>query len=323
MKTYFNEKSKLFAVSNEKTVWSINPQKTKVLKQFPVEHFDVENWSEVENLTTFDKMKKTFDIFQSMTKKRLLEIEKLREKRSENKKQITVREFLQIEMQKKYHDKLLSLASALPSMGYSMGARYIVTLHNLTACYSDCEEYARSSKFRATHGYFNLKIDIDTFKNSENIGGLFTYIYPNQKQSAKKCWWYEKTGEKQYYSLKKVTGYICGDFHSTTKEGAKNGWKKVCENQKKTEQLKKLREIQEKAKTQDWKKTFAKQLRYQYSYSDSLKVNCEDGTKAFIMRCKLDSTKKYRGSFLLNIATEKSTNSIPFVKRMIEFKAIN
>lgn len=320
MKTYFSDSKKLFAVTNEKTVWLVNFDQTKIFKQFPAEHFDVENWLEVENLTSFDKLKKTFDVFQSMTKKQLTEIEILRAKRYENRKKITVRLFLSDLMQKKYGEKLKTLASCLPDMGYSMGAKYFVLLHSCIGSYDNYQEYARSSKFRAVHGCFRLKIDFNTFKNSENIGGLFTYIYPNQKQAVKKCWWYEKTGEKQYYSIKKVNGFICGNYHSTTKDGAKKGWQYICENQKRIEKAQKERAKIEKNNVKNWNKTYSKQLRLQYSYSDSLNAgNCINGTKAFIMRCGLSELKKYRGSFLLKTAQEKSTNSVSFVKRMIEF----
>ena len=71
-----------------------------------------------------------------------------------------------------------------------------------------------------------------------------------------------------------------------------------------------------------YNKAYYKALRLQYSIEDSLKVNCETGTKAFILRCGLDSTKKYRGSFLMKVATEKSKSlSIQYVKKMIEYKA--
>lgn len=323
MKTYFNDSKKLFAVTNEKTAWLVNFEKTKIFEQFSIEHFDIDNWLEVKNIISFDKLKKTFDIFQSMTKKQLVEIDKKRIKRYENKKVITVRFFLSDLMQKKYGEKLKRLASCLPDMGYSMGAKYYVLLHSCLGSYSNCQEYARSSKFRAVHGSFRLKIDFDTFKNSECIGGLFTYIYPNQKQSVKKCWWYEKTGEKQYYSLKKFEGFICGNFHASTKEGAKKGWQNICENQKRIKKAQKERAKNEKNITQNWKKTYSKELRLQYDYSDSLNAgNCEAGTKAFSIRCNLDVSKKYRGSFLLKTAEEKSTNSIPFIKRMIEFKLL-
>ena len=209
----------------------------------------------------------------------------------------------------------------MPDMGYSMGAKYTVQYLNFEGSFSDCSEYAKSSKYRATHGNFSLKLSRDEFINAENIASVFTYIYPNQKTRVKKCWWFERVGEKQYYQLKKINGFICGDFHALTKEAAKKGFETREKYRK--EAVKKQIEA-EKQKIEQLKafnKTYSKALRYQYGIEDSLKVNCETGTKAFILRCNLDSTKKYRGSFLMKVAAEKSKNSIDYVRRMIEYKA--
>jgi hypothetical protein len=70
-----------------------------------------------------------------------------------------------------------------------------------------------------------------------------------------------------------------------------------------------------------FQKSFAKAARLQYSYSDSIACgNCEAGTRAFILRLQLNSNKKYRGFYLLNLAKEKSTSSVSFIQRMIKSK---
>lgn len=234
--------------------------------------------------------------------------------REKNKEVQTVKKFIYDRLRFKIGPKLESLASCLPDMGYSMGAKYIVEYLSFKGYYSNCEEYAKSSKFRATHGSFELKLSRDEFINAENIAGVFTYIYPNQKTKVKKCWWFEKAGEKQYYQLKKINGFICGDFHALTKEAAKKGFETREKYRKEAEK----RQIEAE---KQYNKAYFKALRLQYSIEDSLKVNCEPGTKAFILRCGLDSTKKYRGSFLIKVATEKSSLSIKYVKKMIEYKA--
>lgn len=234
--------------------------------------------------------------------------------RENNKRVPTVQQFIHDRLYFKIVPKLESLASCLPTMGYSMGAKYTVEYSSFIGSYSSCEEYANSCSYRAIHGNFTLKLTRNEFLYSENIAGVFTYIHPNQKTKVKKCWWYEKTGEKQYYQLKKVDGFICGDYHAKTKEAAKKGFETREKSRKEAEK----RQVEA---VKAFNKSYSKALRLQYGIEDSLKVNCETGTKAFILRCGLDSTKKYRGSFLMKVAAEKSKHSIDYVKRMIENKA--
>lgn len=225
-----------------------------------------------------------------------------------NKNQ-TVREQIQKRLQTKFECKLNKFAGSLPVMGYSMGSRYVVKFNIFSGKYSTCSEYARSSKYVAKHGYYLLNIDKNIFDNSDVIGGLFTYIYPNQKAKVKKCWWFESDGFRQFYELKKVEGFIFNGYHSTTKEGALNGGNNKIKIEKENIKNKKL---------------FNKSLRKRFSFDDSLKCgNCEAGTRAFILRCGLDANKKYRGDFLLKIAKEKSSYSLSYINRMINYFANN
>lgn len=329
MKTYFSENKELFAVVlSEKTVYLINKSKSKIFKQFPLDHFDNENWEKVENFATFFNLKRTFDAINRIPKK---ELQKIRMEREKNKQIQTVSELLKNRLQKKLEKKLRILANGLPSMGYSMGAEYVVRFNKFKGDWNDKQEYSRSSKFRATHGYFELKIDRDTLENATVEGGLFTYIYPNQKWSVKKCWWYVATGEKQHYKLKKEYGYVYAGFHAYTridaKKGGENNTKIEKQRVKREKEAAKLREINAKKATKEQakkEKLFKKALRMQYSYEDSISAgNCIAGTKAFILRLHLDSSKKYRGKFLLDAAEKKSRSSVSYVKKMIEKRALN
>lgn len=105
----------------------------------------------------------------------------------------------------------------------------------------------------------------------------------------------------------KVDGYIFEGFHAKTKKEALEGGNKIIEKRKQAEKS---------------QKAFNKALRRQYSFNDSLLAgNCEAGTRAFILRLHLDSTKKYRGSFLIKQAEQKSSSSLYYVKRMISYFA--
>lgn len=317
MKTLKNEAQNLCAIIENETVYLVNVNFTKIYKQFGLSTFNSLGWSDTEDPTE-KRLKGLKNRFKHEQINKKL-IDKKQVERIERSKKTTVKYWIDQRLQSKLKNKLENLAAGLPSMGYSMGAKYeIELLKTFKGIYSNCQTYSKSCKYRPTHGYFELKISLDEFKNSENIGGIFTYIYPNQKRKVKKCWWYIATGQKNQYSIKKINGYIFEGFHAETYEGAKKGGERNIQI-KKTELLRKKQT--EKQKEKDLK-NYKKALRLQYSYKDSLNAgNCETGTKAFILRCNLDSTKQYRGSFLVKVATEKSKLSLNYVEKMIRFKA--
>ena len=205
--------------------------------------------------------------------------------------------------------KAETLLNAIPDEGYSMGSIVSLTIGSPTVKkfrQDRTREYAKSSKFRAVHGSVDVRLTPSEFRFAKNIAGLLTVIYP-QKSKVKKCFWFEGRGAKQYFELVKVDGYIFEGFHAKTKQSALEGGMKIIE-------IKKLAEKSQKA--------INKAMRRQYTFADSLLAgNCEAGTRAFALRLNLDTTKKYRGSFLLKQAELKSTNSAYYVRRMINYFA--
>jgi hypothetical protein len=207
-------------------------------------------------------------------------------------------------------NRLRQIAKNLPDEGYSMGSKILVTVgkgkHCLIGQDDRTSEYAHSCKYSATHGRVVLHLKAEELRYTRVIANLVTYIYPNQKSKIKKCYWYVGYGSKSHFELKKKEGFIFAGFHAETKEQAKLGGERNIQYQK--DQSKKV-------------ENFNKALRLQYSFEDSLKSgNCEAGTRAFILRLGLDSTKKYRGKFLLELAKEKSSNSVSYVERMVRYK---
>ena len=208
-------------------------------------------------------------------------------------------------------DRLNDIAEAMPSQSYSMGGKVRVRFSKLTGIYDNCKSYAKSCKYRPTYGDYSVKLSLDELRNIQIIGGLVTYIFPNQKSKVKKCWWFASKGTKNRFELIRVQGFLYGDYHSTNKDKA------IIEGKRIEESIK--LQVKEKAIKE---RCIKKALRLQYTFSDSLMAgNCEAGTRAFCMRLNLDSSKSYRGNFLVKLATKKSTSSIPFVTRMIEYKA--
>lgn len=233
--------------------------------------------------------------------KELIDIINKINERSKNTEPLTVREFCK----KLIVDRLAKIAKALPDDGYRMGGKVVVKCGKFTGVCDTRKDYANSCKYSATHGYVELIITPAELRCISVVGGLVTYTYPNQRNKVKKCYWYAGKGSKYHFSLYKVEGFIYAGYHALTKEAAKAGGERV-----------KAYEKEKKHLVSD----VSKALRLRYSYVDSLKVNCEAGTKAFILRCSLDITKKYRGSYLLKIAKEKSAYSVPYVERMIRAK---
>jgi len=203
--------------------------------------------------------------------------------------------------------KLERIAKCLPDEGYSMGSFIVARFGRITGTDDRTSEYSAGSKYRAQHGRVEIRLTAEEFKNIQCIGGLATYIAPNQRAKVKKCWWYTSKGQKSHFELIKQNGYIFEGFHSLTKSGALEGG---------------LRNIEAKKQKEIAAKKYSRALRIQYTYQDSRDAgNCESGTRAFALRCGLSTEKKYRGAFLLKKAQEKSTSSLGYVKKMIEWKA--
>lgn len=203
--------------------------------------------------------------------------------------------------------KLNAIAKAMPDEGYSMGSLIVVNFAKLTVFNDRTSNYSNGCKCRATHGKVELKMNLNEFINTSVIGGLITYIEPNQKSLVKKCYWYYGVGSKQNFQLIKVNGFIFNGYHGNTKEEAKQGGQYLidCEKQKEKEA-----------------KNYKKALRLQYTFQDSLKAgNCEAGSEVFCKRCGIDKNKTYRGTFLIKIATQKGLNTLSYLNRMIAYKA--
>lgn len=244
------------------------------------------------------------EVFEIVRKK----IERAKQKTPE----ITVNEFCKNLVEK----RLQKIAENMPDEGYSMGSNVRILCGKLEANDDRTQEYSKSCKYRANQGGYFESIKMSELRFFHVIGGLVTFI-PQQKSNVKKCWWYSREGKKQNWKLIKIHGFICGNYHALTKKAAKEGFERAEKNRKEYEK----RQILVQKIDAQKNKLFAAALRKQFTYQDSLFAgNCEAGTRAFILRCGLDINKKYRGKFLLETAKEKSTNSVPYIERMIKWK---
>lgn len=256
------------------------------------------------------KLNEQFKSIEAITKRATPEqleiINKIKE-RAGRKEAMTVKDFAD----RLIITRLGKIARAMPDEQYSMGSKIEVWFKGLNGIDDRRRYYSKSFKYRAKHGFGRISLSLDELKNIQVIGGLVTYIYPSQKSNVKKCYWCEGVGKHSNFELIKREGYIYKDYHSLTRKNAlKFG--------KQREETRKAIAKQEAIKN----KVMAKAMRQQYNYNDSILAgNCEAGTRAFCLRLGLDTSKKYRGSYILKLAEQKSTSSIFFVKRMIERRA--
>jgi len=220
--------------------------------------------------------------------------------------EITVRSFCQILILK----KLNRIASAMPIEGYSMGSKIVVSFQRISGIYDSREYYAKSCGYQSTHGGYSIKMTLDELKNTNVIGGLVTYIYPNQKSKIKKCFVYVGIGSKQYFVLQKKEMFLFNDFHFTNMDD----YKRYLERQKANKEALKQREKQAKE--------IQKVLRKQFTFQDSINCgNCEAGSLAFVRALNLNRDKKYRGTYLIKLAKEKQKEyAVSFILRMAQFK---
>lgn len=216
---------------------------------------------------------------------------------------LTVREFCKELINRRGNE----LVRSLPDEDYSMGSvvslyvnKYLRFTHDRTS------SYANSCKYRPKHGSVRLSLTFDEFKRAQVIGGVLT-ILPKTNRKLKKGEWFEGKGSKQYFQLQRVQGWIYEGYHSTDRGRAIAGGKRNIE-------LRKKKEANDKA--------YKKALRRQYSFADSVQAgNCAAGTRAFVQRCGLDAEKKYRGSFIVQVAEKKSSGSLQYVNKMIKYFA--
>lgn len=233
--------------------------------------------------------------------------------RSKRQPEISVKQFCD----KLIKTRLQRIANAMPDEGYSMGSNIRILCGKFEVNDDRTQTYSNSCKYRPTYGGYKHKFTPSELRHVSMIGGLVTYIYPNQRTKVKKCYWFSGYGKKQHWQLTKVFGYICGDYHAISKSDAKKGFERNEKRRKENEKQQILAQKTEAQKT----KLFARALRKQYGYQDSINSgNCENGTKAFAMRLQIDLNKKYRGKYLLDLAKEKNISSVYYVERMIKSK---
>ena len=77
----------------------------------------------------------------------------------------------------------------------------------------DRQEYANSSRYKATHGSLTIKIDLLSLRKIERIQGVWTV-----RRGGNRASWLQSEGSKNRYSVRWVHGYLVGNSHGATLE---------------------------------------------------------------------------------------------------------
>lgn len=90
-------------------------------------------------------------------------------------------------------ERIEGFAACLPSSGYSMGEFKHITCRHLgiVSSYDATDEYARSCKFRATHGRVEVELPIRLLAKAENMDGMITIRTKQIQNRIWKCQWVE------------------------------------------------------------------------------------------------------------------------------------
>lgn len=240
----------------------------------------------------------------------------LSEQRKERRERKSVREWIK----SIWVQKLDEIAYRLPDQGYSMGGERVVHLKdrfgNILAkgYYEDMKEYASSSRYRATHSYYEAEVSLSDLHRYKHIAGVVTFVESDDKIA--KAEWFESKGSKQHFKLNRVSGFITKDYHADSYEEAqewRSWWAKHLWNQRK----KRREDAQRERKVAEAKQK-AKKMFYGLDHARKAGL-CRTGIERFASDYNLDTEFGYRGDVLLAIA--ERNGRLSYVKRMISNRA--
>lgn len=188
-------------------------------------------------------------------------------------------------------DKASQIAMCF-SAGYSMGGVIEVSCiskdgSELLATRDTTEVYAKSSNYKAKHGFNSIKLTVKELDSIELIGGLPTIKGEEVAPKVFKCKVLIGTGSKHTYKIIWNDMFITSNYHGKSIDDCVN-WRK-----KQAERL-----ILNRNKLINIEKIKNKFIGFQHS----LKVgNCINGTKAFIQRHNLNPDFGYTIRYIMSL----------------------
>lgn len=213
----------------------------------------------------------------------------------------------------------------LPASGYSMGELKTLKLtRGGYAVSADCRDsYARSCRWRPTHGDITVVISPRDLTGVRVRGGLPTRITGSYSKDIKKCEWIE--WDKETYRGKTtavkprwVKGFLVRDWHTESLEEAKKTLASSKEIEKKTAAIRKKLEKEKAAMCKEHEKAFKALLKTDLCFEDSVNAgNCKPGTIAFCKSNNLRLDSIITGKKLLSLA-DKAT--LYYIARIFAYK---
>lgn len=101
--------------------------------------------------------------------------------------------------------------------GYSMGDYKTIKIKNKNVYFAvnNTEEYAKSCSWKAQHGRIEIELTLSEFRAIEIIHGV-----PTIRKKDNKCIYFQSSGSKFKYQVKRINGYLYKDSHAPTLEEA-------------------------------------------------------------------------------------------------------
>lgn len=211
----------------------------------------------------------------------------------------------------------------LPASGYSMGeVKTLKLTRGGYAVSADCRDfYARSCRWRPTHGEITVVISPRDLTGVRVRGGLPTRITGSYSKDIRKCEWIEWQTETYRGKVTSVTpkwkkGYLVGDYHAESLEEARRQVQRMKETQRLLSE-----KIRTDAKIE--KLTLKKAEKMKISADDSIASgNCRPGTTEFIVRYALSERDFISGKELIEISRWAKGYYNYFIARIFAYKVI-
>lgn len=211
---------------------------------------------------------------------------------------------------------LEAVVRTLPASGYSMGELKTLKLtRGGYAVSADCRDsYARSCRWRPTHGDITVVISPRDLTGVRVRGGLPTRITGSYSKDIRKCEWIEwqtETYRGKVTSVypKWIKGYLVRGWHTTSLQAAKEKLASCKESEKKVAAAMKGKE-----------KEFKRILKTDICFEDSVKAgNCRPGTIAFCRSQGLRIDSLIKGKELLSLADK---DSLFYIARIFAYKIL-
>lgn len=245
----------------------------------------------------FDKISKKLDLLETQKE---LKLKKEFIKKKAFAFGVSQKELLTLE------DKALAILKEFDT-GYSMGDYKELHINGsmFLSC-STCRDYAKTCRFKPTHGSVIINLSLKELRSLVNIGGIWTIVGKRTSESKKvfRCKVLTELGSKGSYRVVMESMYLTSDYHAPSIEECLL-WRDqmVSRMRSRRTHANQERELLTKVKTMF------------VSFEDSLKVgNCEIGSEKFCNRHGLDKTHGYRLDYLLSLEPNNS-----YLKRLLTF----